>query len=105
MHVYLAEHGITLTAIELGYFNTDFLDDRSLSTVGTVIDDYASTAGAVRGAVPGLNHALPGDPLKGAAAFLTLADAVSPPLGAQLGSDTLQELEAKINQLRTESEA
>lgn len=30
---------------------------------------------------------------------------MSPPLRAQLGSDTLQELEAKINQLRTESEA
>lgn len=105
MHAELAELGIAVTVVEPGYFRTDFLDDRSLSTVGTVIEDYASTAGAVRGAVPGLNHAQPGDPVKGAAAFLTLADAVSPPLRAQLGSDTLQELEAKINQLRTESEA
>ncbi|GIJ19287.1 hypothetical protein [Micromonospora gifhornensis] len=65
----------------------------------------SSTAGAVRGAVPGLNHAQPGDPVKGAAAFLTLADAENPPVRAQLGSDCLQELEAKITQLRTESEA
>lgn len=94
-----------MTVVEPGYFRTDFLDDRSLRTEGTVIEDYASTAGAVREVVPGLNHAQPGDPVKGAAAFLTLADAENPPLRAQLGTDCLEELEVKIAQLRTESEA
>ncbi|GAA0406073.1 oxidoreductase [Micromonospora gifhornensis] len=105
MRAELAGLGIAVTLVEPGYFRTDFLDDRSLRTEGTVIDDYASTAGAVRGAVPGLNHAQPGDPVKGAAAFLTLADAENPPVRAQLGSDCLQELENKITQLRAESEA
>ncbi|MFD6756164.1 oxidoreductase [Micromonospora gifhornensis] len=105
MRAELAGLGIAVTLVEPGYFRTDFLDDRSLLTEGTVIDDYAGTAGAVRGAVPGLNHAQPGDPVKGAAAFLTLADAANPPVRAQLGSDCLQELENKITQLRTESEA
>lgn len=105
MHAELADLGIAVTVVEPGYFRTDFLDDRSLRTEGTVIEDYAGTAGAVRGAVPGLNHAQPGDPVKGAAAFLTLADASRPPLRAQLGSDCLQELENKLSQLRTESAA
>ncbi|GAB3709155.1 oxidoreductase [Nocardiopsis oceani] len=104
MHAELAGLGIAVTVVEPGYFRTDFLDDRSLHTEDALIDDYANTAGAVRGAVPGLNHAQPGDPVKGAAAFLALADADAPPLRAQLGSDCLQELGTKITQLRTESE-
>lgn len=105
MHAELADLGIKVTVVEPGYFRTDFLDDRSLRTEGTVIEDYANTAGAVRGAVPGLNHAQPGDPVKGATAFLTLADAENPPVRAQLGSDCVKELETKITQLRTESQA
>lgn len=105
LHDELADLGVAVTVVEPGYFRTDFLDDRSLRTEGTVIEDYASTAGAVREVVPGLNHAQPGDPVKGAAAFLTLADAENPPLRAQLGTDCLEELEVKIAQLRTESEA
>jgi NADP-dependent 3-hydroxy acid dehydrogenase YdfG len=105
MHAELSGLGIAVTVIEPGYFRTDFLDATSLHVEGTVIDDYASTAGAVRGMVPGLNHAQPGDPVKGAAAILTLADADAPPVRAQLGSDSLATVEAKIAQLRTESEA
>lgn len=104
MHAELAGLGIKVTVIEPGYFRTDFLDDRSLSTEATVIKDYAASAGAVRDVVPGLNHSQPGDPVKGAAAFLTLADAENPPVRAQLGSDCLKDLEAKIFHLRTESE-
>lgn len=105
MHAELAGLGIQVTVVEPGYFRTDFLDGRSLRTEGAVIEDYADTAGAVRGVVPQLNHAQPGDPVKGAAAFLALADAVNPPLRAQLGSDSLAGLESKIDQLRTESQA
>lgn len=105
MHDELEGLGIKVTVVEPGYFRTDFLDGRSLSTETTVIEDYASTAGAVRGAVPGLNHAQPGDPVKGATAFLALADADNPPVRAQLGSDCLKELDTKITRLRTESQA
>ncbi|HLT82797.1 MAG TPA: oxidoreductase [Phototrophicaceae bacterium] len=105
MHAELASMGIAVTVVEPGYFRTDFLDDRSLRTEGTVIGDYANTAGAVRGAVPGLNHTQPGDPVKGATAFLTLADTDDPPMRVQLGSDCLQALETKIAQLRTESQS
>ncbi|UXY32123.1 oxidoreductase [Streptomyces sp. HUAS TT20] len=101
----LAPLGIHVTIVEPGYFRTDFLDASSLHTEGEVITDYAQTAGAVRGAVPGLNHAQPGDPVKGAAAILALADAGTPPLRAQLGSDCAAELDRKITQLREEAAA
>lgn len=101
----LAPLGVGVTLVEPGYFRTDFLDATSLHTEDTVIADYAATAGAVRGLVPGLNQAQPGDPVKGAAAVLALADAQNPPVRAQLGSDCLAELDRKIGQLQQESAA
>ncbi|MFF8309082.1 oxidoreductase [Streptomyces lydicus] len=101
----LAPLGIQVTIVEPGYFRTDFLDATSLHTEGQVISDYAGTAGAVREAVPGLNHAQPGDPVKGATAILTLADAANPPQRAQLGSDCVAEMDRKIAHLREETDA
>ncbi|MFI5980138.1 hypothetical protein ACIBEA_04590 [Streptomyces sp. NPDC051555] len=66
---------------------------------------YAATSGAVRDMVPGLDHTQPGDPVKGAAAVLVLADADVPPLRAQSGSDCVAELDRKIAGLRAESAA
>ncbi len=101
----LAPLGIHVTVVEPGYFRTDFLDARSLHTESQVIADYAPTVGAVREVVPGLSHAQPGDPVKAAMAVLTLADADTPPLRAQLGSDCVAELARKIEQLREEAAA
>jgi NAD(P)-dependent dehydrogenase (short-subunit alcohol dehydrogenase family) len=105
MHQELAPLGIGVTLVEPGYFRTDFLDSSSLHTEGQVIADYAQSSGAVRGAVPGLNRAQPGDPVKGAGAVLALADADTPPVRAQLGSDCVAELGRKIEQLQQESAA
>lgn len=105
MHAELVGLGIFVTVVEPGYFRTDFLDARSLHVEDAAIEDYASSAGAVRNVVPGLNHAQPGDPVKAATAILTLADADAPPVRAQLGSDCLAELDRKITQLRTEADA
>ncbi|MEU2618160.1 oxidoreductase [Streptomyces sp. NPDC007157] len=101
----LAPLGIQVTVVEPGYFRTDFLDATSLHTEDQVISDYAATAGAVRQAVPGLNHAQPGDPVKGARAILVLADAANPPVRAQLGGDCLAEMDRKIAYLREETDA
>jgi NAD(P)-dependent dehydrogenase (short-subunit alcohol dehydrogenase family) len=104
MRAELAPLGIQVTIVEPGYFRTDFLDATSLLTESRIISDYAETAGTVRQAVPGLNHAQPGDPVKGATAILALADAANPPLRAQLGSDSAGAMHRKIAQLRKETD-
>ena len=91
----LAPLGIHVTAVEPGYFRTDFLDQTSLSTVPTTIGDYHETSGAMRTFAAGVNHQQPGDPQKLAAVLVAFADARNPPVRLPLGSDTVAAIEKK----------
>lgn len=95
LHAELAPLGIHVTAVEPGYFRTDFLDSRSLSVSPTRIADYDPTAGAVRERAASLNHVQPGDPDKLAEVLVAFADAPNPPVRLPLGSDTVAAIEAK----------
>ncbi|MGO7733182.1 SDR family NAD(P)-dependent oxidoreductase [Rhizobium leguminosarum] len=95
LHHELAPLGIHVTVVEPGYFRTDFLDSSSLSVSSTEIEDYNSTAGAVRHHASGLNHRQPGDPEKLARVLIDFADAPNPPVRLPLGSDTVAAIKAK----------
>ncbi|MGW2686512.1 oxidoreductase [Streptomyces sp. NPDC001414] len=105
LHTELAPLGIHVTLVEPGFFRTDFLDPASLHTGPYTIEDYASTAGAMRAAAVSLNHAQPGDPAKAARAVVEMAAAPEPPLRLPLGADTLQAFEAKLEAFRKEMDA
>jgi hypothetical protein len=96
--------GIDVVIVEPGYFRTDFLDASSLSTEGTVIDDYAETAGATRQHATDVNHAQPGDPVKAAAAIVELGTAENPPLRIQLGRDSFGAVADKLKRVAQEQE-
>src|SRR5262245_15864934 len=87
--------GIHVTAVEPGYFRTDFLDSTSLSVSRVQIDDYAATAGAVRHKATQTNHAQPGDPSKAAQVLADFVDAPKPPVRLPLGSDAVAAIEGK----------
>ncbi|MBZ7924643.1 SDR family NAD(P)-dependent oxidoreductase [Ensifer adhaerens] len=91
----LAPLGIYATAIEPGYFRTDFLDSTSLSVSPIEIEDYAETAGVVRGKAKEISHNQPGNPDKLAEVLIAFADAENPPVRLPLGSDTVAAIEAK----------
>ena len=87
--------GIYATAIEPGYFRTDFLDSTSLTVSPIEIDDYAQTAGVVRNKAKEISHNQPGDPDKLAEVLISFAEAENPPVRLPLGSDTVAAIEAK----------
>ncbi|RVT91140.1 oxidoreductase [Sphingomonas crocodyli] len=95
LHAELAPLGIKVTVIEPGYFRTDFLDARSLTTSPTRIADYDATAGTVREHAAAVSHNQPGDPAKLAPAVVALVASENPPLRMPYGSDTVAAIEAK----------
>lgn len=105
LHAELKPLGIHATIVEPGYFRTDFLDATSLTVAGAIIEDYDATSGNVRRIAAGLNHQQPGDPVKLAAAMLTLADAAMPPLRLPLGTDALRVIAEKNAYVAEETEA
>lgn len=95
LHDELAPLGIHVTAVEPGYFRTDFLDASSLSVSANRIPDYDATAGKVRTVATGLSHNQPGDPQKLADVLVAFVDAPNPPVRLPLGSDTVAAIKRK----------
>jgi NAD(P)-dependent dehydrogenase (short-subunit alcohol dehydrogenase family) len=93
---------VSVTIVEPGGFRTDFLEGSSLHVETFVIDDYAATAGATRAHVATASHTQRGDPAKAAVAIVDLPDALEPPLRLQLGADSVERVEAKLDLMRRE---
>ncbi|QRM56158.1 oxidoreductase [Sinorhizobium sp. BG8] len=87
--------GIHATAIEPGYFRTDFLDSTSLTVSPIQIDDYSGTAGLVRQKAQEISHNQPGNPDALVDVLISFVDAENPPIRLPLGSDTVAAIEAK----------
>ena len=94
----LAPLGVHVTAVEPGYFRTDFLDQSSLSTVPTVIDDYHQSSGAMRDYAVSVNHQQLGDPAKLAKVLVSFVDSPNPPVRLPLGSDTVAAIVKKAEE-------
>ncbi|GAA4543143.1 oxidoreductase [Mycobacterium paraffinicum] len=84
----LAPLGISVTIVEPGAFRTDFAG-RSLVQSGTVIDDYADTAGQRRKENDTMHGNQAGDPAKAATAIIAAVESSEPPGFLLLGPDAL----------------
>ncbi|WP_423184699.1 oxidoreductase [Arthrobacter sp. NyZ413] len=93
--------GITVTAIEPGAFRTDFAG-RSLTQSATAIDDYAETAGKRRKENDTVHGTQPGDPMKAAAAMLSVVESPNPPSLLVLGQDAFDAFAAVADAQRDE---
>ncbi|CAN5286624.1 oxidoreductase [soil metagenome] len=108
LHKELAPLGIHVTAIEPGYFRTDFLESTSLTVSPRLIADYEGTAGQVRIAARQISLNQPGDPEKLAQAVIAMVDSPKPPkppMRLPLGTDTLQVIRDSMASLAAETAA
>jgi NAD(P)-dependent dehydrogenase (short-subunit alcohol dehydrogenase family) len=95
MRAELAPLGIHVTAVEPGYFRTDFMDASSLKASRIEIADYSETAGRIRASAERVNGAQAGDPAKLAQVLVDFAHEPDPPVRLPLGTDTVAAIEAK----------
>ena len=100
----LAPLGISATAVEPGFFRTDFLDASSLTTTPNIIEDYAETVGKMRGFAADVNHKQPGSAVKAAQAIVRLGHAGHPPVHLPLGRDTLALFKEKMDKFNADIE-
>ena len=83
----VADHGIRVTIVEPGYFDTNFLRSGSLELTSQAVDAYPAIRSMIEThlAMPGTQL---GDPVRAAAAIVTVAERGEGPLRQQLGSDS-----------------
>ena len=100
----VAPLGIKVTAVEPGFFRTEFLDPSSVRYGANVIEDYAAQGSIAQtyGAYKGRQL---GDPAKLAAAVRALADIAAPPRRFLAGSDAVAMAEAELEARRNDMAA
>ncbi|MFD9896839.1 oxidoreductase [Mesorhizobium sp. NPDC059025] len=96
--------GIKVTIIEPGAFRTDWAG-RSMVESGTIIDDYAETAGKRREATRGASGRQPGDPARAAKAIISAFEADEAPLRLLLGAAALTIARQRLDALRQNFDA
>ncbi|WP_420077995.1 oxidoreductase [Streptomyces sp. JL4002] len=105
LHGELAPLGVRVTIVEPGGFRTDFLHTSSMRTEPASIADYTAGAGPVRQALAHNDGRQPGDPAKAARAVVDITEVPAPPLRLQLGADSVERVEAKLDLVRRELDA
>lgn len=94
-----AHLGIKVTTVAPSGFRTDWAG-RSAKDSTTVIEDYATTAGANHNNVRGYSGKQKGDPVRAAKAMVKVVESEHPPLMLLLGSAALRNAKRKLDALQ-----
>lgn len=97
--------GISATVVSPGYFRTDFLTTDSLSVPKNPIAEYQSVRDVQAAHQQDINHNQPGDPEKGAAAIIAIAETENPPLHLFLGQDAFDMAYGKMDAVKNDLES
>ncbi len=88
--------GIQVTAVEPGFFRTDFLDVSSVRYTEITQPEYAEGMAQLRGWLDGKNQQQEGDPVKLAQVLVEVAAKPEQPLHLLMGSDAIAWMEDRI---------
>lgn len=88
--------GIHATIVSPGYFRTNFLESDSLSVPKKQIEAYKEVRDSQTAHQNNINGNQPGDPEKGVAAIIKIAETENPPLHLFLGQDAYDVVHQKI---------
>ena len=96
--------GVKATIVSPGYFRTNFLNPDSLSVPKNEIADYKAVRDVQNAHQGDINGNQAGDPEKGAAAIITVAEAAEAPMHLFLGQDAYDIAYQKMNDVKTDLE-
>jgi NAD(P)-dependent dehydrogenase (short-subunit alcohol dehydrogenase family) len=96
--------GIHVTAVEPGFFRTEFFDQSSLAIGASKIGDYRAIMDGMLDITAKANGAQPGNPLRLAEVLIEFVNEKNPPVRLQLGSDTVAMLEKKLAEIHANLE-
>lgn len=97
--------GIKATIVSPGYFRTNFLAPDALSVPKHEIDAYKTVRDVQAAHQSDINGQQPGDPEKGVAAIITVAEAEEAPMHLFLGQDAYNVAYQKIDDVKKDMEA
>jgi NAD(P)-dependent dehydrogenase (short-subunit alcohol dehydrogenase family) len=92
----VAPFGIQVTAVEPGFFRTDFLDISSVRYTEITQPEYAEGMAQLRGWLDGKNQQQEGDPVKLGRVLVEVAGKAEQPLHLLMGSDAVAWMEDRI---------
>jgi len=96
--------GIHATIVSPGYFRTNFLESDSLSVPKNQIEAYQAVRDSQTAHQNSINGNQPGDPEKGVAAIIKIAETENPPLHLFLGADAYAVAQQKVAAVSNELE-
>ena len=96
--------GVKATIVSPGYFRTNFLNPDSLSVPKNEIADYKAVRDVQNAHQGDINGNQAGDPEKGAAAIITVAEAAEAPMHLFLGQDAYDIAYQKMNDVKGDLE-
>jgi NAD(P)-dependent dehydrogenase (short-subunit alcohol dehydrogenase family) len=101
----VAPYGISVMAVEPGYFRTELLVEGSTIWPELSIEDYAERTAQRINALKGMNGQQGGDPAKLAAALVMLSDSGQLPLRFVAGADAMAAVEANLKTVQAQIDA
>jgi NAD(P)-dependent dehydrogenase (short-subunit alcohol dehydrogenase family) len=96
--------GVKATIVSPGYFRTNFLNSDSLSVPKNEIAEYKAVRDVQNAHQGDINGNQAGDPEKGVAAIITVAEAQNAPLHLFLGQDAYDIAYQKMNDVKADLE-
>jgi NAD(P)-dependent dehydrogenase (short-subunit alcohol dehydrogenase family) len=96
--------GVKATIVSPGYFRTNFLNSDSLSVPKNEIAEYKAVRDVQNAHQGDINGNQAGDPEKGVAAIITVAEAENAPLHLFLGQDAYDIAYQKMNDVKADLE-
>lgn len=102
----IAPFGISTMSVQPGFFRTELLVEGSSTIWPEIeIEDYAAGAAQTQAAFRGMNGQQPGDPIKLAAALVTLSDSNTLPARFIAGADAALSIEQKQTAVQEQIDA